>query len=493
MPNTCWAPGCKSGYPSDPGPQKHFFKVPKDSERLILWRRKIPREGMLKPSHFLCDLHFEDQFILKKYVHIIKGVRVETDRGKWQLTSDAVPTIFPNLPKYLTQKMPKSRHRKPRTNGLQDTGPGLSQRVPVSEPELDVSAPVLPNAAVSEQDHTMSEDSPAITQCSNCRERLFLQCEKYQLMRRVNRQFNRIKDLTAEVKKLKAENNQMKQALPSYDKLPSKIKQIVDHAMQNTSAKSKTGYRYTTDWLLDALLIRCKSTRAYKFLRNNGYLPLPSISTLNRSIKTLRPEFGFDRALSAGLSEKLKSFPVAERRGMLMFDELQISKNIDFRVDTGKIVGMVDFGDLTTAEHMRQEGDHALVFLFQPHRGGWMQTIGSFCSLGTTPTFILSKLIVQAIILLENCGALVDGIVCDGATTNRAALGTFGFNGQKGTVNNKMVNPCAENRHIYFFCDTPHLLKTIRNNLLKAKEFKVFANVLWMCLYMNTPNEINFA
>lgn len=47
-----------------------------------------------------------------------------------------------------------------------------------------------------------------------------------------------------------------------------------------------------------------------------------------------------------------------------MFDEIQISKNVDFRADTGKMVGFVDFGDNTTEEHTYKEGDHALVFLF---------------------------------------------------------------------------------------------------------------------------------
>ena len=68
-------------------------------------------------------------------------------------------------------------------------------------------------------------------------------------------------------------------------------------------------------------------------LRENGYLPLPSIPTVNRAIKAMHPQFGFDKALAAGLT-----------------DEIQISKNVDFRVDTGKMVEFVDFGNNTTEE-----------------------------------------------------------------------------------------------------------------------------------------------
>lgn len=81
---------------------------------------------------------------------------------------------------------------------------------------------------------------------------------------------------------------------------------------------------------------------------------------------------------------------------------------------------------------------------------------------------ILSTFILQAIIVLENSGALVDGIVCEDASTNRLVIASSGFNGY---IKNKMQNPCDNRRSVFFFCDVPHLRKTIRNNLLKAKEF----------------------
>jgi THAP domain len=111
MPSCCWAPGCTSGYRSN-SDKRHLFKVPSDGDRLALWKRRIPRDGNLLPKHYICDIHFEEHFVLKKYIHIINGEKVEIDRGQWDLTKDAVPTIFPNLPKYLSSKSLKSRKRK---------------------------------------------------------------------------------------------------------------------------------------------------------------------------------------------------------------------------------------------------------------------------------------------------------------------------------------------------------------------------------------------
>jgi len=269
------------------------------------------------------------------------------------------------------------------------------------------------------------------------------------------------------------ERDSLMEKVSAFERIPDKSKQILSEVLANVDVQSAHGNRYSREWIIDCLLIKCKSPSSYKFLRQHNYLPLPSLATLTRSIRNLQPKFGFDSTLCLALTDKLKNFPVAERRGVLMFDEMQISKHIDFRQDLGKSVGFVDLGSCTTGEHIQQEGDHALVFLFRPHMSGWIQTIGSFCSVGATPSAVLCKLIVEAVILLEKCGAIVDGITADGASTNRKALKMLGFCGKKNAVCNKMLNPCDESRYIYFICDTPHLLKTVRNNLLKATMFLV--------------------
>src|SRR6218665_1193954 len=129
MPNSCWATGCTSGYHSN-GEKRHFFRVPSDSRRLAVWKRLIPRDGNLTSKHSLCDKHFEDRFILKKYIHVINGEKVELDRGKWELTKDAVPTIFPNLPKYYSS-------RKRKTRVIQSTEAEVNANVTVVAPAAD--------------------------------------------------------------------------------------------------------------------------------------------------------------------------------------------------------------------------------------------------------------------------------------------------------------------------------------------------------------------
>ena len=385
------------------------------------------------------------------------------DRGKWELTKDAEPTIFPNVPKYLNTKLSTPRNPQKRRSVVENMAVSRKFSGNIISMEFEN---IADDSFTSRQGTSVSA-SP--TPCSKCKNIRLLNSQIYMQNRRLRRLTARTQQLKSRLQKLSAENERMRLKMTDFQKLPPKIELIVSQAKVNAEAKSKTGHRYAVDWILDSLLIRCKSTRAYNMLRTNGYLPLPSISTLNRSIKAMRPEFGFDKVLFEGLRTKLSGFPQNERRGVLMFDEIQISKNLEFRSETGKIVGMVDFGDLTSPANQYQEGDHALVFLYQPHMSGWIQTIGCFCAAGTTSKEILAKLILQAIILLENCGAWVDALISDGASTNRAALASFGFCGEMNKLCNRMKNPCDERRYIYFICDTPHLLKTIRKQFVESK------------------------
>ena len=112
MPKVCWAAGCKSGYNNDTS--RHLFSVPADKCRL--WNAKIPRDGVLTTKHHICDLHFMEHYIIKVDRLVINGEEVTIPRLHWKLTDDAVLTVFPNLPRYLSSvvsKRPLIRHSPP--------------------------------------------------------------------------------------------------------------------------------------------------------------------------------------------------------------------------------------------------------------------------------------------------------------------------------------------------------------------------------------------
>ncbi|KAL5245535.1 hypothetical protein ACI65C_013174 [Semiaphis heraclei] len=86
---------------------------------------------------------------------------------------------------------------------------------------------------------------------------------------------------------------------------------------------------------------------------------------------------------------------------------------------------------------------------------------------------VLSQLVIKAISLLENCGAKIDGIVSDGASTNRKLWVEFGINGTMNEVKNSFIHPLDESRKIYMFSDAPHLIKNVRNRLVNKKSLRI--------------------
>nr|XP_054931101.1 uncharacterized protein LOC126538992 [Dermacentor andersoni] len=103
----CFVPGCTSGYVSSKncGRRVSLFSVPKEPERFKAWQCAVPCAGqVLNARSRLCELHFDEQFIVRYFTHMINGETVLIPRDRPVLTSDAVPTVFPDLLQYLSKK-----------------------------------------------------------------------------------------------------------------------------------------------------------------------------------------------------------------------------------------------------------------------------------------------------------------------------------------------------------------------------------------------------
>lgn len=270
---TCWAPGCTSGYRTsrtDVG--RHFFTIPAD--KIEQWARKIPRKGKLTVKHRLCDLHFDTQYIKKDDTFVIDGKSVSLPRYRWSLTPDAAPTLFPNLSNYLSSKVVKRRTLKRSTVAVKDSGRSKSRRVE-SVPSASALQPEA--ACCSSLLAAGSDDHRYAAKRDSGSARL----QDMYTTRKIRQQATKIRILNAIVQRQSRQIKALQKQFEQYNRLPDKMKMIVAQSAQNCEAKSKAGYRFSDEWIIDSLLIRCKSTSSYRMLREGGYLPLPSMSTLN--------------------------------------------------------------------------------------------------------------------------------------------------------------------------------------------------------------------
>lgn len=145
--------------------------------------------------------------------------------------------------------------------------------------------------------------------------------------------------------------------------------------------------------------------------------------------------------------------------------------------------GLTNFGKNSenNAKENSEQADHALVIMFSSLSHDFNQPIAIFGSKGTVKSNTLAVLTLQAIIEVEKAGGKVQGIVCDGATTNRSMWTEFGISEKLNKCQNKFNNPYDETRFMHAFSDAPHLIKCIRNRFQSKKILKVcICNLLYM-------------
>ncbi|KAH8024529.1 hypothetical protein HPB51_025218 [Rhipicephalus microplus] len=155
----CFAPGCSSGYVSarKSGRQVSLFSVPKDPERFKAWHRAVPRaDKPLEATSLLCELHFDEQYLVRFFTHTINGETVRIPRDRPKLTDNAIPTVYLNVPAYLSKKPPQKRTSRTSTGGL-----------PAKIPRCEGSAYVHDNAANSHEDGSFS-NSPTALDIASC-------------------------------------------------------------------------------------------------------------------------------------------------------------------------------------------------------------------------------------------------------------------------------------------------------------------------------------
>lgn len=154
---------------------------------------------------------------------------------------------------------------------------------------------------------------------------------------------------------------------------------------------------------------------------------------------------------------------------------MKLVETLSFNRQNLKFEGFTDLGDYTPEHQKGLKGDHALVVMFQPFKGKWVQTLGCFLSRGSASGTVLHHILLEAIILAEQAGLKVDGITSDGASWNRSMWKLFGVDENNTSVEH-VVDPT---RRLWFFSDFPHLIKCLRNFFSKQdRNSKIWVSIL---------------
>ncbi|KAH6920256.1 hypothetical protein HPB50_028759 [Hyalomma asiaticum] len=155
------------------------------------------------------------------------------------------------------------------------------------------------------------------------------------------------------------------------------------------------------------------------------------------------------------------------RHGGLIVDEMKLSEHLSVTT-AGHVDGFVDLGPFTSAEDKHVICDHGMVIIFVPFVGKWTQILGAFATHGNVEGGLLAKIMVEAVILAEKAGLRVDFITSDGATWNRKMWTKMSIAASLTSTRCSAVHPVDSDRQLFFLSDFPHLIKCLRNGLLKS-------------------------
>lgn len=200
--------------------------------------------------------------------------------------------------------------------------------------------------------------------------------------------------------------------------LSPKQQEAVRHCIVAAKRKGTKGMRFTSEWMLECILMKMKSPKLYRHLRINNILVLPSNTTIKKYTSAYKGKFGFNKKMLEALKEKTSTMDNFGCHGDLLFEDMKLLEHLSVELSE-KLRGFVDFVPFTPPQDANLPCDCGMVVMFLPFTGEFSQIIGAFATHGNVKGSLLGKILIEAIILVEKARLLVDFVTCDGASWNR--------------------------------------------------------------------------
>ena len=238
---------------------------------------------------------------------------------------------------------------------------------------------------------------------------------------------------------------------------------IVLSQLQNVG-KSTNQCVWTNKMKMLCLTIHFHSPKAYQYLRK--LLLLPCERTLQRCFEGVQLNPRIRETIIEASRRKVAGMSQLQKFCVVSFDEMAVKTALSYRRDVDYIEGFVVHGDGDQCSP--EYANPALVFMASGMLCKWKQSIGYVFSNSSTPASVVI-LLQKFINRLFEIGLVPKLVICDQGLTNQSLVKSI----LKVNETNPFITICDEN--VFFMYDTPHLLKSTRNNLLN-KDFYLDSN-----------------
>ncbi|KAE9527913.1 hypothetical protein AGLY_012737 [Aphis glycines] len=197
-------------------------------------------------------------------------------------------------------------------------------------------------------------------------------------------------------------------------------------------ATDKKGQRYEETEKSFALGLYYHSPATYRFMKS--FLCLPDIRSLRRWLEGLDVSCGINQNILNILKLKFQTAPIREKLVSIIVDEMSLKQLITYNSQNDTFYGYEDFGsDIFEDLKTLKQGNQVLVVMVKSLILSLKQILGFF---------------------------IVNVIICDQGSNNLKMRKLFNVTKEKPYIT-------FNNENVFFMHDSPHLLKSVRNNLKK--------------------------
>ncbi|KAH8036551.1 hypothetical protein HPB51_001370 [Rhipicephalus microplus] len=203
------------------------------------------------------------------------------------------------------------------------------------------------------------------------------------------------------------------------DVLPPIQQESFRSPFKQAKDKGSQGMWYSTTWLMNCLLLRIASPKAYKLIRAMNLLALPTCSRLSQLIAGVPCQYGFNRVALETIKTYFQNNPEKWNHGTILIDEIKLRQSVEFNPSTYKFDGFVDFAG-TAPDKNGKLAYHALVEMLVPIFDSWVQPVAIFATRGAAPGIVLAKMVLKSVLELERHEASILAVVFDSAGNNRS-------------------------------------------------------------------------
>lgn len=508
MPNKCVAFGCTTGYDSsnnvglDTKTTLHSF--PKDQALFDKWVKAISREDFKPSKHSrVCSLHFlPSDFVEKRQDSNVtrKKHQRKAELHKRYLKEDAIPSIFHNVPSYLSENSVKRRTTTKATAssrreheeielGLlnasfkvaddisaltlaeieqrlssETTRPTgfrtaiLDERLIIYLLAMQNSVPVVLAAVTVDSNLTLSlSNNGQLVAASQCKDivsgKLKTMSQLINVMARVKSWVEEPQSLGADYYIEAALTAMNKCAESDYNDERARSIEFLNEQLQLLSV-NKFGRHFSPELTILAYLIHATSASAYDVLLEHSTLSLPSVSTLKKITRRLNATDGLDN--SAYLTLRASKLNEQERTVILIIDEIYVAKRVEY--SAGQLVGLTPDGDVAST---------LLCFAVKSLACKYVDIVAIYPMAKLTAQK-LNECFQDVRRFLSNISLNVIAVSVDNASTNRKFYTDYVCDGQLKTH----VVDAATGQPLFLIIDPVHTLKNIYNNFQSRKVFQ---------------------